>query len=182
MTTMVWLQLQQQDTINKKESSFRKLIALTIGNNSLTAAFCLMDLILFLLAYEESHVPASLCLVRLYSSSLLCMLNSRPKRVVDTEVKKATFLSDLLDAARAESEERDLESRAEDGNLASVADIRGILVVTTASLSLRTGQPITNNLQVLTRSSPVLDDFSGDCSTWRADQDGFTIDIVGGLH
>lgn len=179
MTTMIWLHSQQQDT-----SVPRKSIALTIGNNSLTAAFCLIDLLLLLLASEYSHISANLCLIRLYSSSLLCLLNSRPKRTVDTDVRKAAFLSDLLDAARAASEERDLESQEESENDSPLADIRGILVVTTASLSLRTGQAETTNSQVLTRPSPVLDDFSGNnCSTWRADnQNGFTVDIVGGIR
>ncbi|KAH9819954.1 hypothetical protein DFH28DRAFT_886005 [Melampsora americana] len=182
MTTMVWLQLKQQDTINKKENSFKKSVTLTIGNNSLTAAFCMMNLLSFLLDYENSYISANLCLVRLYSSSLICLLNSRPK--VHTKIRKAALLSDLLDAARAAEEERDLENLAEHGNDSPITDNRGILVVTTASLSLRTGQPVPTNLQVLSQPSPDLVDYLGNTfSIWRADkQNGFTVDIVGGIR
>ncbi|KAG7093176.1 hypothetical protein E1B28_006865 [Marasmius oreades] len=81
-TSMIWALSRYKSKFQESEDFVRRLIRLTMETGSVTALVAFIDLVLYLsLPNDSYHITPALILAKLYSNSLMVVLNSRPGAV-----------------------------------------------------------------------------------------------------
>ncbi|KAG0141103.1 hypothetical protein CROQUDRAFT_308196 [Cronartium quercuum f. sp. fusiforme G11] len=178
-SSMLWLLLKARGKIQKTNTIIDQLIALTVGTNILTFTVGLSDLMLFCFDDRTStHVSTNLCLLKLYSSSLLFWLNARPRLL--EKFGGGILIEDCELITNNQNE------TCEQGEIGSFDEELhnqepGIRVVTTASL--RADQVPLKDIFSGPRTLDSNKTLGNLSKGWRADdQNGFTIQIIGGRN